>query len=580
MTNATHPSTAATLRELLPMTKGFRGSLSGSLALRLISQATGIAAVVAGVLLVTASARDDVSAWTVALALIGLALVKGLARYGEQYLGHRVAFILLAHLRVRFFGSLLPQAPAVSARSASGELLSRASRDIDRLEVFFAHTIVPAVSAVVISVAVAVAQWLVAGWMPAVVLIVGLALAFGCAGLGLRGEAQMASDAARLDGESAQFAAETMHALLDLRGLDALARRGLGWRELNRAHTDTMCAEQRLGRLRRTLMTLAWLLTVAATLLVVVTAGPATGALIEDPLSAALAAAALAFTAFAAPESVVGFVNDWRAVQTATLRVQTTMTSPPEVEFPAESSAEQSPATGAAHGGAAVVIGPLEYQHDAARGGRGSRVRVPEPISVEAGAHVLVEGSSGSGKSTLVDLIARVHDPDSGSVQIAGQDLRSLSRADLVRTVAVVDQATFLFDASIAENLRIARPDAGDDDLRRVCATVGLGEFVEGLRQGIRTPLGRGHGRIALSGGQAQRLGLARALLAQTPVLLADEVTSQLDAGTADDIRRVVLDPTSGRTVIWVSHRDDAWNGPVITVGETGDVRLSAASRR
>ncbi|KAB1661490.1 ABC transporter ATP-binding protein [Pseudoclavibacter sp. CFCC 13796] len=580
MTSATHASTADTLRQLLPMTKGFRGSLAGSFALRLVSQATGIAAVVAGVLLVAASARGQVSVWTVGLVLIGLALVKGLTRYGEQYLGHRVAFILLARLRVRFFASLLPQAPAVTSRSGSGDLLSRAGRDIDRLEVFFAHTIVPAVSAVIVSVGVVFAQWLLTGWPAAVVVAVGLLLAFGCAGLGLRGEAQTASEGARLDGLSAQFAAETMHALPDLRGLHAIDRRLGRWHQLNRRHADIMCAEQRLGRTRRALVTLVWLLTVLASVLVSA-ADSHGGGLLQEPLGAALAGAALAFSAFAAPESVVGFVNEWRAVQAAALRVQATITREPEVTFAAEETPESSVAAAdSGDRGAAAVIGPLVYRHEAVGGAHGPQVRVPEPISIEAGSHVLVEGSSGSGKSTLVDLLARVHDPDSGSVQIAGRDLRELSRAELVRTVAVVDQSTFLFDASIAENLRIARPDASDDDLREVCATVGLGAFVDSQRQGIRTRLGRGRGCVGLSGGQAQRLGLARALLAETPVLLADEVTSQLDARTADYIRRVVLDPASGRTVLWVSHRDDAWNGPVVAVGETGVVRLVAADDR
>lgn len=542
-----------TLHLLLPMTRGFRWTLAGSLLLRVVTQLTAVAALVTGVLAVLAGGPIT----PVVLALLGLALLKGLTRYGEQYLGHRVAFILLARLRVRVFAALLPQAPAIAETGRSGDLLARTGRDVDALEVFFAHTIVPAIAAVLTPVALVWGAAVLAGPAPAAVLAAGLLVAVLAALLGGGGDGALAARRARQGAAMSQFAAETVHARDDLLGLGALPRRTRGWGDLVDQAGALDAVADRRATVRDTLVTVVHLATVVL------------AALVAAPAGAAAVAAVLAIgvAGFAGPVSVVGFADHWREVVAAADRIDQVLSGPPAVPAPSRPAAVL-PRRGA------LVIGPLEATRAAGRG-----VRVPQPLRVPAGAKVRITGSSGSGKSTLLDLIARVHDPDTGGITIDGVPLTALSREQVVATVAVVDQHTFLFDDTIAANLRVAAPAATEEALEGVLAAVGLGVLVAGLPRGLETRLGGGRGARRLSGGQAQRLGLARALLTSAPVLLVDEATSQLDRDTAGRVRRLVLG-LADRTVLWVSHREDQeWPGPVLHVSEDGAVSWARAPR-
>lgn len=575
MTRAEHPdaSTPQTIRRLLPMTRGFRGSLGISLLCRLISQTSGVAALTVGaVLMVT----DAVPLWQTALIMVGIALVKGLSRYAEQYFGHRVAFTVLARLRVRFFAALVPQAPAVATGARTGDLLSRSTRDIDRLEVFFAHTIVPSISAVLLSAGFTVAAGACAGWPIAATLALGLLLSILVALLYPRAGRRAAAADAAVTGGISQHISETCAGREDLRGLHAFAARGADWSALGERRTRAAARLGALARRRRLAFDVLWLATfVAVSVLaaVDVTAGRLTVA----PAAVVLG---LAFGAFASTEPVVGFVNEWRQVCAAAARVQSVLDATPAVLEPtpetqpsAEVASRASALTTDASG-AEIRVHDLRFSRSAS----GVALQVPD-LRIAAGAQVLIIGPSGSGKSTLLDLIARVWDADAGSISIAGVNVRSMGRADLVRRVAVIDQRTFVFTRTIAENLRIGVPDATDAQLLEVCRQVRLGELIERLPKGLDTVLGAGHGRVRLSGGQLQRLAVARALLTGAPILLADEITSQLDAETARQIRALVLDGSQGRTVLWVSHTDDAakWPGPVVHIDEQGLARVEPA---
>ncbi|GGV80077.1 HlyB/MsbA family ABC transporter [Streptomyces griseoloalbus] len=174
-------------------------------------------------------------------------------------------------------------------------------------------------------------------------------------------------------------------------------------------------------------------------------------------------------------------------------------------------------------------------------------------FTAEAGRTTAIVGPSGAGKSTLLALLLRHHDPREGGITLDGRPTTAYALDSLRQGIAVVSQETYLFHATVADNLRLARPDATDDELVRAARTAGIHDEIAALPDGYATVVGeRG---ATLSGGQRQRLALARALLADTPVLVLDEATSAVDERREAGIVRELLKAAGGRTVLVVAHR-------------------------
>ena len=174
-------------------------------------------------------------------------------------------------------------------------------------------------------------------------------------------------------------------------------------------------------------------------------------------------------------------------------------------------------------------------------------------LSVGAGETLAIVGPSGAGKSTIVDLLLRHLDPDAGTVLLDGHDLRLLRLADLRRHVVPVEQEPFVFNASIAENIRYARPEASDEEVVAAARSAGLDAFIEELPEGFATEVGeRG---MAVSAGERQRIAIARAFLADPAVLLLDEATASLDPVAERQVIEGYEAIMRGRTTILISHR-------------------------
>jgi ATP-binding cassette subfamily B protein len=174
-------------------------------------------------------------------------------------------------------------------------------------------------------------------------------------------------------------------------------------------------------------------------------------------------------------------------------------------------------------------------------------------LEVEAGRVVALVGPSGSGKTSLVALLARLYDPTAGSVEIDGADLREVDVGSLRRQIAFVADDSFLFSATIAENIAYAKPDASREEIELAARRAQAAGFVERLPDGYETMVGeRG---LTLSGGQRQRIAIARALLADPRILILDDATSSVDAQTEAAIRRGLDEALEGRTTFIVAHR-------------------------
>ena len=190
-----------------------------------------------------------------------------------------------------------------------------------------------------------------------------------------------------------------------------------------------------------------------------------------------------------------------------------------------------------------------------------------------AGMTALV-GPSGAGKSTVLRLLLRLYEPTAGAIRINGMDLREIDTGAWRESVAYVGQSNFLFDASVRDNLTLMNPDIPDAEIRRACALVGLDEHIAALPQGYETSVGELGALI--SGGQAQRLNFARAILKDAPVLLLDEVTSALDAENEHRIREVIREMETRKTIVVIAHRlstvKDATRIALVRDGHVADI--------
>ena len=203
--------------------------------------------------------------------------------------------------------------------------------------------------------------------------------------------------------------------------------------------------------------------------------------------------------------------------------------------------------------------------------GRGAPVLDGVHLTIGAGERVAIVGASGGGKSTIADLLVRQLDPSGGRILLDGHDLRDLKLADLRRQVVVVDQDPFIFNTTVAENIRYARPDASAADVIAAVRSAGLGELLDRLPQGIDTPVGE-RGR-SLSAGERQRVAIARAFLADPAVLVLDEATGAVDPATEAQVVAGYEAVMRGRTTIVISHRlEPARRADRVVVLENGRI--------
>ncbi|GAA0545827.1 ABC transporter ATP-binding protein [Actinomadura livida] len=243
----------------------------------------------------------------------------------------------------------------------------------------------------------------------------------------------------------------------------------------------------------------------------------------------------------AAPLQAMDFHGeDIETANTAAKRVGALLAAP-ELAVPAE---PRSPDLG---GGPRVGMSGVEFGYDADRPVLSGIDLVLEPGTVTA-----LVGASGSGKTTLAKLLPRFFDPTAGSVAIGGVDVREIAPDRLYRLVSFVLQDVQLLDASVRDNIRLARPDADDETVRRAARAAAIDDRVRALPRGYDSVVGRD---VRFSGGEAQRLSIARAILAETPIVVLDEATAHADPEAEASIQDALSELAAGRTVLVVAHR-------------------------
>lgn len=498
-----------------------------------------------------ASQRPSESA--LGLAIVGVqffALSRGLLRYGERLVGHDAAFRVLADLRTRVYRRLETLAPSGLPAFRSGDLLARLVQDVDSLQDVVLRVIPPFAIAVVVGAAtVGVVWWL----LPAsgLILLASLVLAATIV-------PWLTGTLARRS-ESGQAAArgELTASVIDLiDGAPDLAVFGATSAQLGRVAE----ADAELSRAASASASTAGIGLALTTVL----AGLATwGSLVvgipavhSGRLDGTLLAV-IVLVPLAAFELVVGLPVATQCLQRtrrSAERVFDVMDAPPPLTEPIVPATV--PRVNAPAQPTAWTRPPPELRAEAVATrypGQQARAVNGVDLALAPGRRVALIGPSGAGKSALAAVLLRFLPYEDGSVALDGVELDTLAGDQLRTVVGLVTQDAHIFETTLAQNLRVGRHDASDSQLRTALDRVGLGRWLEELPAGLSTEVG---GRGArLSGGQRQRVAVARAVLAEFPVLVLDEPAEHLDQPAADAMTADLLDLTSGRSTMLITHR-------------------------
>ena len=532
----------ATVRRLMLVADVRRTRLALAALLGVLTILFGVGLMAtAGYLISRAAEHPEVLSLTAAIVGVRFfGLARPIARYLERLSSHDVALRSLGRARARVYEAVEPLAPAQLEDTRRGDLLSRFVSDVDSLQNLYLRGLEPPLVALVagaVSVAVATLVLPAAGLVLAAGLLLGgIAVPLAAASLSRRSSARYAE-------ARGELAAELVETLAGSAELAAFGLEREWVRTMRRADSRLVHISRRaaladgLGDGLRLLLTGA---TVAGVLAVGVEAH-AHGRL--DRVLIAL----LALLALAAFEAVQPLTESFRELQTtvaAGRRVLDLTDRTPRVVDPAQPlPAPEAPFA-------------IELDDIRARYASGERPALDRfSLRLDPGRRVVLLGPSGAGKTTVVRLLQRFLDPERGRVLLAGEDLRRYRQEDVRSLIAVAGQDAHLFSASIRDNLRLARPDATDDDLARALRSARILDWVQSLPDGLDTLVGE-EGR-ELSGGQRQRIVLARALLTEAPVLVLDEPTAHLDPPTANELVQDVFAAARGRTVLLITHRPE-----------------------
>ncbi|MFJ8802286.1 thiol reductant ABC exporter subunit CydD [Streptomyces sp. NPDC102487] len=509
--------------------------LLGSLAL---GSAVGLMAT-SGWLISRASEHPPVLYLMVAVtATRAFGIGRAVFRYAERLVSHDAVLRMLADTRVAVYRRLERLAPAGLRTTRRGDLLSRLVADVDALQDYWLRWLLPAGAAVMVSaVSVGFTAWLLpeaAAALAVGLLAAGAGVPLVTGAVARRAERRLAP--AR--GALATQVADLLTGTAELTVAGALPARTAETRRADGALTRISSRAATATALGDGLTALVCGLTVAATALVgaqAVAAGRLDGVLM----------AVVVLTPLAAFEAVMGLplaVQYRQRVHKSAERVYEVLDAPDPVREPERP--RQAPASPF----------PLRLEGVRARhAGQHRDALTGLDLTLDEGRRVAVVGTSGAGKTTLAQVLLRFLDAEAGTYTLGGVEAYGMDGDSVRRLVGLCAQDAHLFDSTVRENLLLARKDATEAGLRDALGRARLIDWVDGLPDGLDTLIGE-HG-ARLSGGQRQRLALARALLADFPVLVLDEPAEHLDLATADALTADLLAATEGRTTLLITHR-------------------------
>ncbi len=538
------PKTRTSLKSLLPLIPyalRHKGRIAAGVAALALASAATLMIPIAVRRVVdfgfTAENANLISAYFgLLLAVVGvLAVASSLRYYFVMTFGERV----VADLRAAVFDHLTRLDAAFYDRSRSGELVSRLSADTTQLKSAFGASASIALRNFVLFLgATAMMVWtsprlslLVLIAIPLIVLpLIG-------AGRSVRRRSREAQDALA---ETSAYATEQIGASRTMQIFGAGGR----VRQFYGAAVEVAYGTARDSLRARAMLTAVAIFFIFASVIGILWLGAQ--AVIEGTMSGGRLSQFILYAVFAA-SSLSQLSEVWTEVSAAAGaagRIAELLETKPSVVDPADPKPLPSTSRGA------IALEALSFAYPSQPG----HVSLgPITLAVKSGERIAIVGPSGAGKSTLVQLIARFYDPSAGRILVDGVDVREVSLDALRDRIALVPQDPVIFSGTIAENLRYAKPDATDAELRHAAQQASALGFIDAMEKGFDAVVGeRG---VTLSGGERQRLAIARAILKDAPILLLDEATSALDAQNEAAVQAALDLLMQGRTTIVIAHR-------------------------
>ena len=476
---------------------------------------------------------------TIASILIVLAILRGVLHYGEQYCNHFIAFKLLAIIRHKVFASLRRLCPAKLEGRDKGNLISIITSDIELLEVFYAHTISPIAIAILTSLIMILfigAQYAPAGILALLgYIVVGAVIPVRTGKKGAEEGMQFRNSF----GELNSFILDS------LRGLDETIQYDKGeerMKQIDDRSRELGLMQKKLNRheaVQGSLTNMAILLFSFGMLFFMLWKYERGIVSFDSMLITVIAM----MGSFGPVTALSNLSNNLNQTLASGERVLSLLEEEPQIEEVAEK--EQT-----IFAGAKAEHVDFAYEEE----------QILEDYSIELpkGKVVGIHGASGSGKSTLLKLLMRFWDADQGDIRISGKDIREINTKDLRDMESYVTQETYLFHDSIANNIAVGRPGASREEIIEAAKKASIHKFIMTLPNGYDTEVGELGD--TLSGGEKQRIGIARAFLHDAPFMLLDEPTSNLDSLNEGIILKSLHESRGDKTVVLVSHRKSTMN--------------------
>ena len=524
-------------RRLFQLVRPWRGELALTFLLGLAHHSSIIGLSVISALLVGQVITGG--ELTVLLVLLGVFVpLAAFFTWAESWVAHDLAYRLLAEMRVDVYNKLDPLTPAYMVRRRSGDLVSIVGGDVELVEFFFAHTITPAFVAILVPAGVLATLAFVA-WPIALVLSPFL-LAVAISPFMAQKRSEGLGDELR-----SQLGDVHAHMVDSIQGMREISAFGQGpARTAEMVDNSWRFAHFQLRFLKERAFQIGFIEGMTALGgLAVLTMGA--WLMIEGEISRPqlILSVILSVAAFAPISDIARTIKQLMETLAAARRLFVVHDEPvPVVDGPGVQAHENglSPAISFDHVGFSYGHGEAQALHGVS-------------FDVEAGQTVALVGRSGAGKTTCANLVMRFWDPGEGHVRLNGHNLRDYELDDLRRQIALVSQDTYLFNASIRDNLRLGKIEASDSEIEAAAQQANAHEFITAFPDGYDTLVGeRG---MQLSGGQRQRISIARAILKNAPVLILDEATSHLDAVNERQVRQALETLMAGRTTVVIAHR-------------------------
>lgn len=470
------------------------------------------------------------------ILLIVFILLRAAGQFGEMYFAHDVAFRVIRNFRLDIYNKLSEIAPAYTLRKQTGQIGQAFVADVEILEIFLAHTFSSFLIAIILTVIIMIALLFVDPLLSVLVIAAAVLLMAVPFRMGRRAE----EEGKRVRGSLSDSNVIMVESIQGIRELVMLGSDGRRMEKIDRTMKGLYKEQYRYGLLKGRQSMATQIICGLFTAAVMICAAwlVSTGEMdkvmypVAVMLSTVILGPVLELTTVAQELGVVFAASN---------RVRKLLDEKPVIQDEGGLPAEKDPVS--------VRFEDVSFAYEKDAG----EVLRDVSFDIAAGETVVLVGHSGAGKSTCANLILRYWDPDEGRITFDGTDIREYSMEALRRMVSAASQETYLFHISIAENIRMGRPDASDEEVIEAAAKANADGFIRNLPQGYDTVTGeRG---FRLSGGQRQRIAIARTLLRDAPVVILDESVSNLDAENELYMQHILAEQLKDKTVIMIAHR-------------------------